>query len=126
MYVTLPDNGTNYHLSGPKCDKALGIENGRIRNQQISASSEWDRNHAAYLAKLNRRRTGRLMGAWSSRVNNAHQWLQVYLKIPMKITSVATQGRNDAHQWVTKYRLSSSIDGAHFAFYWSQGSVKVR
>ena len=97
------------------------MENRRIRNQQISASSEWDVNHGARLARLNQKRTGRTIGAWSARVNNAYQFLQIDLRVPMKVTSVATQGRSDTNQWVTKYMLSFSLDGAHFAVYWSQG-----
>ena len=107
--------------TGPQCNRPIGMENRRIRNQQISASSEWDVNHGARLARLNQKRTGRTMGAWSARVNNAYQFLQIDLRVPMKVTSVATQGRSDANQWVTKYMLSFSLDGAHFAVYWSQG-----
>lgn len=107
--------------TGPRCNRPIGMENRRIRNQQISASSEWDANHGARLARLNQKRTGRTMGAWSARVNNAYQFLQIDLRVPMKVTSVATQGRSDANQWVTKYMLSFSLDGAHFAVYWSQG-----
>lgn len=97
------------------------MENRRIRSNQISASSEWDANHGARLARLNQKRTGRTMGAWSARVNNHHQFLQIDMRVPMKVTSVATQGRSDASQWVTKYMLSYSIDGAHYTIYWSQG-----
>ena len=97
------------------------MENRRIRSNQISASSEWDVNHGARLARLNQKRTGRTMGAWSARVNNHHQFLQIDMRVPMKVTSVATQGRSDASQWVTKYMLSYSIDGAHYTIYWSQG-----
>ena len=39
----------------------------------------------------------------------------------MKLTGVATQGRSDYNQWVTKYLLSYSLDGANFATYWSHG-----
>lgn len=99
----------------------MGMENRRIRSNQISASSEWDVNHGARLARLNQKRTGRTMGAWSARVNNHYQFLQIDMGVPMKVTSVATQGRSDASQWVTKYMLSYSIDGAHYTIYWSQG-----
>lgn len=103
----------------------MGMENRRIRSQQVSSSSDWDVNHSARLARLNQKRTGKTMGAWSARVNNAYQWLQIDMKVPMKVTSVATQGRSDASQWVTKYMLSYSIDGAHFTTYWSQGRAWV-
>lgn len=108
-------------LPGPKCNRPIGMENGKIRNQQLSASSQWDTNHGARLGRLNRKRTGRLAGAWCAKVGNHHQWFQVYLGRPRKLTGVATQGRSDYNQWVTKYLLSYSLDGANFATYWSQG-----
>ena len=59
-------------------------------------------------------------------MNNPHQFLQIDMRVPMKVTSIATQGRSDANQWVTKYMLSYSIDGAHYTIYWSQGRPWVR
>lgn len=100
----------------------MGMQSGKIRSQQISASSEWDGNHAARLGRLNQKRAGRKIGAWAARIRNAYQWLQIDMKVPMKVTSVSTQGRDDnTNQWVTRYLISYSLDGAHFATYWAQG-----
>jgi len=105
----------------------MGMESGKIRSQQISASSEWDKNHGARLGRLNQKRAGRAIGAWSASISNHHQWLQIDMRGPMKVTGVATQGRNDhTNQWVTRYLLSYSLDGAHFTTYWSQGRPWVR
>lgn len=57
--------------------RALGIERGRIRNNQITASSNWNHYHGAFLARLNRRARGRYQGGWSARHNNRYQYLQV-------------------------------------------------
>ena len=39
--------------------RALGMQSGRIRNNQIAASSSWDRYHAAWRARLNYKRQAR-------------------------------------------------------------------
>ncbi|XP_068726460.1 uncharacterized protein, partial [Montipora capricornis] len=111
-------------IIGPRCNRPIGIENGKIRGTQISASSEADSNHAAQLGRLNQKPSGKKIGAWAAGSVSAYQWLQIDLKIPMKLTSVTTQGRNDnTNQWVTRYLIEYSLDGAHFTTYWSQGNV---
>ena len=97
------------------CDGALGMQNGRIKNAAIRASSQWDNKHAAYLARLGRLRRGRLMGAWSAKRNNYNQWIQVAFPRYMKFTGVATQGREEAAQWVTAFYVLYSSDGVKFA-----------
>ena len=79
------------------------MENGKILDGQISASSQYDDNHAANRGRLRLNATANLRGAWSARNNDAHQWLQVYLGCEsFIITGVATQGRNGCcPQWVT-------------------------
>ena len=66
------------------------------------------------------------MGAWCARVNNRNQWLKVDFGRPMKITKILTQGRQDAAQWVTYYRVSSSLDGIHWQVYRFKNNDKVR
>ena len=46
----------------------------------------------------------------------------------MKVTGIATQGRQDADQWVTAYRIYYSSDGVYFSSvkYWWNSYVKVR
>lgn len=57
--------------------RPLGIQNRRIGNHQITATSVWDRYHAAHLARLHNKRRGRSKGGWSARYNNRNQWIQV-------------------------------------------------
>lgn len=110
---------------GPRCDKPLGLKNGRIHANQLTAASIWDRNHGANNARLHWRRTGARTGAWSARHNNHYQWLQVDFKRYMRIIKIATQGRQDARQWVTKYYVRYSQDCAHFADYEENSNRKV-
>ena len=67
----------------------------------------------------------RYRGAWSSRVNDRYQWLQVTFRRPKKIVAISSQGRQDANQWVTKYWLTYSMDRVHYVYYKQLGVTKV-
>ena len=98
------------------------MEDSAISDGQISASSQWDANHAAIQGRLHFTAGRGKAGAWSSRRNDVNQWLQVDLgSINTKLTAVATQGRNAWSQWVTKYVLQYSHDGLHFQYFREQG-----
>ena len=105
------------------------MEIGAIKDAQIQASSEWDLNHAAIQGRLNFQKSGIKQGAWSARKNDKNQWLQIDLQASYtKVTAVASQGRNQVNQWVTKYKLQYSNDGVTFQYYREQGQTvdKVR
>ncbi len=108
------------------------MKNGAITNAQISASSEWNLNHAAIQARLDFKAiVSNKAGSWSAGRNDVNQWLQVYLGSQRtKVTAVATQGRSDYPQWVTKYKLAYSDNGKNFMRYWERGQftekVKLR
>lgn len=102
------------------------MQNRHIPNSAITASSMHDTNHAPYLGRLHFAARGSLQGAWSARFNDRYQYLQVDFRKPAKVTSVLTQGRQNANQWVTQFRLSSSQDGLSWADYEVQDSIKVR
>ena len=91
----------------------------------MTASSSYNVYHGPFLARLHRSRTGRFMGAWVARIRNANQWLQIALGRPMKLTGIATQGRADANQWVTRYLVAFSQDNMHFEYYMEYGNFKV-
>ena len=93
------------------------METRLIKDAQITASSEWDSNHAAIQARLNFKAGGGKQGAWSARSNDANQWIQVALGNYTRLTGIATQGRNGVNQWVTKYQLQYSDDGVTFHYY---------
>ena len=98
------------------------MESGKILDEQISASSQHDANHAANRGRLRLNATAKLRGAWSARKNDAHPWLQVYLGCEsFIITGVATES-----QWVIKYNLQYGDDKKNFQYYREQGeSLKV-
>ena len=55
-------------------------------------------------------------GAWSPLSLDSGQWIQVDLGNITMVTKIATQGRQDAAQWVTEYKVSYSLDGGYFKF----------
>lgn len=66
-------------------------------------------------------------GAWSPEPDDKTPWLQIDLKSRIiKVTRVATQGREDNVQWVTKYKLQYSNSGSNFKTYKEEGQEKVR
>ena len=62
-----------------------------------------------------------------SNSKDQNQYLQVDFWRNVKITKVATQGRQDYSQWVTHYKLSYAVDGSTvFQIYQEMGVDKVR
>ena len=107
-----------FHELYLECQKDLGMENGEIADRQITASSQLDNNHAAIKGRLNLKATGNKAESWSAVSNDPSQWLQVDLGSPnTKVARVATQGRHDPPQWVTKYKLQFRNDGGNFRYY---------
>ena len=103
----------------------MGLQNGRLRHNQVTASSQYDKYHAAFLARLQRVRHGRYFGAWCARINNRYQYLQIDFSKPAKIIKIATQGRQDGNQWVTQYYVTHSVNAINFVEYKERNSRKV-
>ena len=65
-------------------------------------------------------------GSWLAQTNNDRQWFQVNFGGWTKVTRLCTQGRVDAAQWVTKYKITYSYDGVFFKDYKEDGKeVKI-
>ena len=105
-----------------ECRSSLGMENGNITDTQITASSEWWRTGHylhAYRGRLYLKAAGGMKGAWAAGLLDKYQWLQVDLRsYNTRVTGVATQGRQDATQWVKKYKLQ-------FSFFNEPGSFQI-
>ena len=102
------------------------MESGAISDAQISASSEFNNNHAAVQGRLHFQKTKDKVGAWAARKKDKNQWLQVDLGSKhTRVTHVATQGRNGRKfaQWVTRYKLQYSNHGEKFQYYREQGQT---
>ncbi len=99
------------------CIAPVGMESGSISDTQISASSQQDDNLGPQGGRLNMKISGIKQGGWAPLKSDLNQWLQVNLGSYIRVTRVATQGRDGYDQWVTKYRLQYSNDGVTFEFY---------
>ena len=100
------------------------MEFGAIKDAQITASSQYDLNHAAIQGRLNFQISGIKQGAWSARNNDSNQWLEIDLEASYtKVTAVASQGRDQVNQWVTKYKLQYSDNGVTFRYYREEGQA---
>ena len=104
----------------------IGVEDGKIPNAYITSSSTYNRYHAPWLGRLNNMARGRYKGGWSARKNDKRQWLQFNLGSPTLIKVIRTQGRQDASQWVTSYKVYYGNDGIRFTLYRKGGRLKVR
>ena len=115
-----------------ECRSSLGMENGKITNTQITASSEWwKKGHYlhAYQGRLHLEAAGGMKGAWAAGQNDKNQWLLVDLRsYDAQVTGVATQGRQDVNQWVKKYKLQFSFvhETASFQTYLEKGQNKEK
>uniref|UniRef100_UPI00398EE7CA coagulation factor V n=1 Tax=Pristiophorus japonicus TaxID=55135 RepID=UPI00398EE7CA len=79
------------------CSLPLGMENGIIGDQQLSASSFWVSLSAWHpsLARLNKEG---FTNAWVPKRNNPHEWFQINFQHRKKITGIITQGANNLRQ----------------------------
>ena len=104
------------------------MESRLISDGQISASSQLDDNHAPQLARLNTKISGIKQGGWLPLTNDRNQWLQVDLGSYIRVTRVATQGRDGYDEWVTSFQLEYSINEITFKSYMKigGGNPKVR
>lgn len=105
------------------------MKSGAISDRQISASSEYDGNHAAIQGRLQFQATNIKAGSWTPLLSDTSPWLQIDLaNYYTKVRRVATQGRNQHGEWVTMYNLQYSDDGVNFKYYVEQGQslIKVR
>lgn len=102
------------------------MQNGKIPDSVITASSEYSSACKAMNGRLHfLHRSGRV-GSWLASRLDVYQYLQVNFGDWTKISRVATQGRNDADQWVTSFSLSYGYDSVFFRIYKEDNKKKVK
>ena len=102
------------------------MQNYQIPDSALRASTSYNANSMGP-------RNGRLhfqaksgqYGAWATSTNNKYQYFEVSFGDWVKVTQVATQGRQDGNWWVKSYILSRSYDGVFFEDYKEDNLVKV-
>ncbi|XP_033113001.1 lactadherin-like [Anneissia japonica] len=116
-FVWTTNNGSylfNTESFDESCFDYLGVEDGTIPSERLTASSEFSPYYGAYRGRLNTAADGNLKGAWSAKSNDSDPWIQAELGSLSKVTEVMTQGREDASEWVTSYEVLYIINGEQF------------
>ncbi|XP_046862238.1 lactadherin-like [Xenia sp. Carnegie-2017] len=120
-YAVLCSNSTNFICRDPK---PLGMENGKIPDSAITASSEYASAYLAPFARL--RNTKSLKCSWApTGSNRMNSWHQVNFGKNTIITGVATQGSCQSNEWAKTYSISYSNDGKNWSSYKENGSIKI-
>ena len=102
------------HLTVTGLSEKLGLEDYRITDGAMTASTQYDSNHGPRRARLNLPVSGVLRGGWSALTLDHSQWLQVDLSGTYRVAGIITQGRADVSQWVTSYKVAHSLNGIDF------------
>ncbi|XP_068726719.1 uncharacterized protein [Montipora capricornis] len=121
MKLRKVDNGGVAHVLvenwGDCIDWDLGMENGLIPDERITASIDYSWLPAGF-GRLN---DGR--GSWCAYED--YQYLQIDLQSLHVICAVSTQGRGIYPNWVKKYTLQLSTDNKRWTDYKENGLVKI-
>jgi hypothetical protein len=80
----------------------------KATDSQITASSEYNRNHAAKLGRLH---SEHKYANWSARTCDDQQWIQLDLDALSHVWEVSVQGRFNRDQWVTRFDVMISESG---------------
>ena len=101
------------------------MENGTITNDEISASSVYDSSTGASRARLNVIPTGGASGGWVAADDDDDKpTLAITFSYQFtRVTRIATQGRQDANQWVKNYRLKYIKPNGDRGFYKDPGET---
>ncbi|XP_033100929.1 lactadherin-like, partial [Anneissia japonica] len=119
-------NWMNETLILPDLCLALGVENGTIHSNQLTASSEYLNSLGAHRGRLNTVSDAGGFGAWAAANNDLDQWIQADLGSVKRVVGVITQGRSDEDQWVKTYKVNYSTNGGIFApVLGSNGQVEI-
>ena len=101
------------------------MQNGKIPDSAITASSEYNAASKAINGRLHfLLRSGRY-GAWIAKRNDLFQYLQINFGDWTKVSRIAIQGRQDADQWVKSFSVSYGYDAVFFKDYNENGAKKV-
>lgn len=99
------------------CQSELGMKSGKISHGAITATTSYNQYYGPERARLDTVKTGSFIGAWVPKTQDMGQWIQVDLGKYTKITRIATQGRQDAAQWVKSYSIAYSAGESPFILY---------
>lgn len=96
------------------------MEDNRIKNAQLSSSSDKDSTYSSQNGRLHNPR------AWVAS-NTGVNWLQVDFLRLAKVTEILTQGRSDSdpEEWIASYHIDYSLNAVDFINYAPYGTDEV-
>ena len=106
------------------CLKSLGVSTSKsIPDDDMTASSQLNSQSAPLGGRLNfqpqisSQGVTTQIGGWAALTNDQNQYIKITFGQIFQITGVATQGRQDAAQWVKSYKLEYSTDDSTWIYY---------
>ena len=104
--------GVYFISTGPllPCQEKLGIESGSIFDDQLQSSSDLSNGFGKHQWRLNHVPKSGVPGGWVPLESDEQPWLQISLYRQTWITGVIVQGRRDEDQWVTSFKVNTSLD----------------
>ncbi|XP_029198702.2 uncharacterized protein LOC114963633 [Acropora millepora] len=112
-------------LAGKDCRLPLGLEDGRISDDMISASSEMNKNHTAKDGRISNTMDQRSAWCAGPEFGLGTQYLQVDFNESVLVSAVATQGDATDNNWVIRYLVHYSWNGSDWIVATdSEGKVK--
>ncbi len=86
------------------------METGNITDDQLEASSDLSNGTGLLHWRLNQDAVPDIPGAWVALYTDVKPWVQISLHRRTQVTGLIVQGRVDAAQWVTTYKVKTSLD----------------
>ncbi|WAR01795.1 TSP3-like protein [Mya arenaria] len=97
-----------YYVVEFLCNENLGLTSGFVLDYMLSASSSLDdlatgpgRGRVNGTANV----YSELAGAWVAKVADTSQYMEVDMDLPYRFTKVHIQGREDADEWITSFKI---------------------
>ncbi|NXS80028.1 FA8 factor, partial [Erpornis zantholeuca] len=109
------------------CSMPLGMENRKIPDQHISASSYSANVFSSWPPALARLNLQGRTNAWRPKSNSPREWLQVDFEVTKKVTAIMTQGAKAlfTQMFVKEFAVSISQDGMHWSPVLQNGKEKI-
>ncbi|XP_068196579.1 discoidin domain-containing receptor 2-like [Antennarius striatus] len=131
VFLILTASSVRSQVNPEMCRYPLGMTGGQIRDEDISASSQWSESTAARFGRLDLDNSDG-DGAWCpdimSEPDGVKEFLQVDLRSLHFITLVGTQGRHAdgmGNEFAQRYRIKYSRDGSSWVGWHDRKGMQV-
>jgi len=103
------------------------MENGKITDAQLSASSARFNKPKRFGAHRGRLNIDTWPSGWSAKTYDPRPWIQIDFGIEKMLTGISTQGlgHSSNKEWVKTYKIATSDDGITWFVVQADGREKV-